>query len=247
MFPASHRIFARTAVVFLVCALPVFAQGRLFGHRHADPPGPCPTAVVLDFSVSTRAQEVRDCCTRELMYYEREVKTEKDRRGWWLGRQDLYFNSNVGRMAADLFADHLRDASLYNIISRGDLKYYYADKRDLIKKKLNLNGEALEKALLLLDPVAIGREMGVEKVIVGHICDSELRKGALPGSFASVASFQVAIFDVASGRLEYERCFRDHRNHSTQYFHYEKLAEEFGEEVRHHRGGQMVPAYTLPR
>ena len=224
--------------------LPAFAAAEVFGHHHSNPPGPCPTAVVLDFSVAPRVVEKRECCTRRLTYTEKELVTEKDYRGWWLSHQDIFVNSNVGRMAADIFSDYLRDNSLYAITSRGDLKYYYADKRDLITKKLDLKGDALEKALLQLDPVTIGKEMGVDKVIVGHICDSELRKAVAPGSFASVVSMNVAIFDVATGKLDWDKCYTKIRNHSTQYFHYEKIAEEFGEDVRHLRGGTMVPSWS---
>lgn len=229
-------------VVFAL--LPAVALAGWFGHQHSNPTGTCPTAVVLDFSVAPRVQERRDCCTRELGFFEKEVITEKDYRGWWFSHQDIFVNSNVGRMAADIFAEYLRDNALYSVVSREDLKYYYADKRDLITKKLNLKGEALEKALLQLDPVSIGKEMGVDKVIVGHICDSELRKAVAPGSFASVVSMQVVIFDVATGQLEFTKCYRKIRQHSTQYFHYEAIAEELGEDIRHHRGGTMVPSYS---
>lgn len=202
-------------------------------------PANCQTAVVLDFSVAPRADEKRDCCTRRLGYTEKEVVTEKDYRGWWLFHQDLYFNSNVGRMAADIFSDYLRDNGIYQVVSRGDLKYYYADKRDLIQKKLALKGDALEKSILQLDPVMIGREMGVDKVIVGHICDSELRKAVAPGSFTSVVSMNVAIFDVASGTLDFDKCYMDYRSHSTQYFHYEKLAAKFAKDVLGLRAGSV--------
>lgn len=212
-------------------SLPAFAQTQK--------PANCQTAVVLDFSVAPRADEKRDCCTRRLTYTEKQVVTEKDYRGWWLTHQDLFFNSNVGRMAADIFAEYLRDNGIYQVVSREDLKYYYADKRDLIQKKLQLKGDALERSLLQLDPVMIGREMGVDKVIVGHICDSELRKSMAPGSFASVVSMNVAIFDVASGTLDFDKCYQDIRNHSTQYFHYEKLAAIFAKDVLGLRAGSV--------
>jgi hypothetical protein len=199
--------------------------------------GACPpTAVVLDFSVSTRADAERDCCTRTISYYERDVETEKDSRGWWLGRQELYFNSNVGRMAADIFSDLLKEKGMIVPTSREDLKYYYADKKDLIRKKLNLNQKELDKAILKLDPVSIGKELAVDKVIVGHICDSELRKAVAPGSFASVVSMQVAIFDVATGHIEFQKCYKKIRNHSTQYFHYKNIAAEFSQDIRYARG-----------
>jgi hypothetical protein len=184
------------------------------------------SAVVLDFSISPRVSESRDCCTRRLGYTEKEVKTEKDSRGWWFGHQDIYINSNVGRIAADLISDQLRDAGIYKITSRGNLKYYYADKKDILRDKLKMTDDQLKKAILLLDPVQVGKELGVDKVVVGHICDSELRKAVAPGSFASVASFNVAVFDVKSGQMVFDKCYSKFGNHETQYFLYEKVAKQ---------------------
>lgn len=199
--------------------------------------GPAPTAVVLDFSVSPRVSESRDCQTRRINYREKDVQTEKDSRGWWLGRQDIYVNANIGRIAGDLLSERIAEDCVYRLTSREDLKYYYADKKDLIRKKHNLNSDDLKKAILLLDPVAIGRELKVDKVIVGHICDSELRKAVMPGSFASVASLTVAVFDVRSGQIEFQQSYTKIRNKSTQYFHFEKIAEEISYDIMSNRIG----------
>jgi len=240
------RLFAVLSlqVLMLGAIAPVHAQliPRL---KPKAPTGPAPSAVVVDFSVAPRVSESRDCCTREIGYTSKDVETEKDSRGWWLGRQDIYVNANVGRIAADLLSDQLHRDCVYSVQSRGNLKYYYADKKDLIKKKFpKMSNDDLKKAILLLDPVSIGREMGVEKVIVGHICDSELRKAVAPGSFASVASFSVAVFDVASGQIEFQQCYSKIRNHSTQYFHYEKIAEEVSHDIMVNRVGlQTIQQY----
>lgn len=227
------------ATFALVIGMVSVAQAQFARFQPAvRPPRPAPTAVVLDFSVSPRVSESRDCCTRRISYTEKEVVTEKDSRGWWFGRQDIYVNANIGRMASDLLTDELRETGIYNVRSRHDLKYYYADKKDLIKNKFgSMTSDDLKKAILLLDPVSIGRELGVQKVVVGHICDSELRKAVAPGSFASVASLTVAVFDVASGRMEFEKCYRKIAYHSTQYFQMERIAREVTKDIAFHRMG----------
>src|SRR5690606_8944658 len=127
MFKISH-FFA--ALLLVIIGVSGTAQAQLVPRLKPQPPaGPVPTAVVLDFSVSPRVKEWRDCCTREINYKARDVVTEKDSRGWWLGRQDIYVNANVGRMAADILTDELREQCVYQVRSRGDLKIYYADKR----------------------------------------------------------------------------------------------------------------------
>lgn len=223
------------ALAMIPC-LPVQAQFNLSNRPKITTAGP--TAVVLDFTVAPRVSESRDCCTRLVSYREKEVVTEKDSRGWWFGRQDIYVNSNVGRIAADRLTDELRKQCIYQVRSRADLRYYYADKKDLIRQKFgHLSSDELNKAVLVLDPVSIGREMGVQKVVVGHICDAELRKAVMPGSFASVASLTVAVFDVASGRMEFEKCYTKIANHSTQYFHFGKIAEEVTRDLAFQRVG----------
>lgn len=232
--------FGIFALLVGLVAMTASSPGQWLRRPAPTTPGPVPTAVVLDFSVGPRVSEKRDCCTRRIGYTEKEVVTEQDSRGWWLGRQDIYVNSNIGRIAADLLDERLREDCVYVPKSRGDLKYYYADKKDLLRDKFNLSSEELAKAILRLDPVSIGREMGVQKVVVGHICDAEVRKPRMPGSFASVASLTVAVFDVQSGRIEFEKCYVKIRNHSTQYFHFEKIAEEVSRDIQFLRAGQYV-------
>lgn len=242
---ASPVLATAIVLLFTGSAIAQFAKSQ----PPVQPPGPAPTAVVLDFSVAPRVSESREYGTRRLTYKEKEVVTEKDSRGWWLGRQDIYVNANIGRIAADLLTDKLRETGLYKVRSRHDLKYYYADKKDLIKKKYGkMSDDDLKKAILLLDPVSIGREMGVDKVIVGQICDSELRKAVAPGSFASVASFNVAVFDVASGRMEFEKCYRKIAYHSTQYFQFERVALAVTRDLAFHRmGSEYAANAAVPR
>lgn len=234
--------------VFLLPGMAVRAQSAF--HPRPQPTGPCPTAVVLDFTVAPRVVESRDCCTRRINYREREVITEKDSRGWWFNRQDIYVNANIGRIAADAVADKLKTDGIYQVRSRGDVKIYYADKKDLLNDRFSMTREEVNKAVLLLDPVSIGREMGVQKVVVGHICDGELRKSRVPGSFATVASFQVAVFDVASGMIEFQQCYTKFENHRTEYFAWQQMAKEVSHDILMNRVGmetvQQYQAYQQP-
>lgn len=233
-------------LALLISAGADFSVAQSAFHHKPQAAGPCPTAVVLDFSVAPRVVESRDCCTRRINYREREVVTEKDSRGWWLGRQDIYVNANIGRIAADLMAEKLREEGVYQVRSRGDLKIYYADKKDLLNKKFSMTRDEINKAILLFDPVSIGREMGVQKVVVGHICDSELRKPLAPASFATVASFQVAVFDVASGMIEFQQCYSKFENHRTQYFAWENMALEVSHDILQNRVGlETIQQYQV--
>jgi hypothetical protein len=177
--------------------------------------------------MAPRVTERRDVCTRELQYGTKPVETEKDRRGWWFSAQDVYHNANMGRISADLFSEALDEACTLKQYSREDLKLYYADKKEVLTAKLNITGKKLDQAILALSPVSIGREIGAKKVVVGHITDSEMRHNHVSGHFNSVASFDIAVYDVRSGKVEFEQCYSMENDHGSQYTLYEKAAKDF--------------------
>ncbi|RMH26972.1 MAG: hypothetical protein D6691_07315 [Candidatus Hydrogenedentota bacterium] len=192
-----------------------------------------PKAVVLDFTMAPRVVEYRDE-HRRLKYAEKPVETEKDVRGWWFGSNDVYYNANMGRIAADLFDEALHNAGLFNLVSRQDLRLYYADKKAYLQKKMKLGDKEAAQALEKLNPILIGRELGVEKVIVGHICDSEFRKNRTFGPFASVTSFQVSVYDVRTGELEFTRNYGGHDLFASQYTNFERRAARFVRDLKKH-------------
>lgn len=187
---------------------------------------------VLDFSMAPRVVEKRDECTRKLHYAEKPVEAEKDIRGWWFGAQDVYYNDNMGRIGADLFEEAIAGTSLYELYRRSDLKYYYADKKDVLRGKLKMSSKELEQSVLALNPVAIGREIGVDKVVVGHISDSEMRHNRAFGPYSSAASFEVSVYDVKTGKQEYTRQFYKVKGFRSQYSIFEKAASQFVKDLQ---------------
>jgi hypothetical protein len=189
-------------------------------------PGPQVSVVVLDFTMAPRVAEKRDE-RRRLQYSDKPVETEKDRRGWWFGSNDVYYNSNMASIAGDLFEEKLRDCGAFRMYSRQDLRLYYADKKDFLKKKMTLDEKQAAKSIEMLNPVSIGRELGVDKVVTGYICDSEFRKNRTFGPFASVSSFTVSVYDTRTGNLEFTKNYGGHDMFASQYTHFERRAERF--------------------
>jgi hypothetical protein len=220
-----------------VMSLTVNADAFLFKKKA---PVPCPTmsVVVLDFSMAPRVREDRSCETGEFYYDTKKVETEKDIRGYWFGSQDVYYNENMGRIAADLFTEALCAHQVFQIYRRADLKLYYADKKDVLKSKFKMSSGKLNEAILTLNPVAIGQEIGVEKVIVGHICDAEMRKNRTFGPWSSAASFTISIYDVKTGQLDFSSEYADVDSLSSQYSLFEKHAEDFVDDVVKHYTNQ---------
>ncbi len=217
-------------VVVVIAAVGAWAGSKA---RKAEEGARCTLRLaVIDFSMAPRVVEKRDECTRKLHYAEKDVKTEKDVRGWWFGAQDVYFNENMGRVAADLFEEAIGATSCYELYRRSNLKYYYADKKDILRDKLKLSGKELEKAMLALNPVAIGREIGVDKVVVGHITDSEMRHNRAFGPYSSAASFEVSVYDCKTGKQEYTRQFSNVKAFHSQYSLFEKAASQFATDLQ---------------
>lgn len=233
-WPAAARLLA--VLLLGVCAAAAGAEARRSPRAQAPVSGSNITAVVLDFCVVPRVVERRDPCTRKLEWNEKPVQAEKDVRGWWFGSQDIYYNPNIGRVAADIVSSALMESGALNMHSREDLKYYYADKRDALRAKLKLSSKQLDRALLMLDPVKIGRELGLDKVIAGKICDSETRHSRAFGYFASAVSFNVTVYDVASGKAEYARDFRGIMGLGSQSLTIEENAKELAAELKQRYG-----------
>ena len=187
---------------------------------------PGPRVAVLDFPMAPRLTEWRDE-NRRLQQDVKPVKAEKEVRGWWFNSQNIYFNGNLGRIAGNLYAEALRATGVMQVVSRQDIKYYYANKREKLAAKFKLNDEEMDAALAKIDPLAIGRELGVDKVVVGRICDSELRHSRAFGYFGTAQSLNVVVLDVATGQAEYERGAFDFKGRTTQYGALEEEAGKF--------------------
>jgi curli biogenesis system outer membrane secretion channel CsgG len=218
------------ALAVLLLGAVAFAQSRPAAAREASAPcpvSPCPRIVVLDFSLAPRIVETRDE-NRRLQYSDKTVETEKEVRGWWFGSTDVYFNDGIGKTAADLFSEALRDQAGFNQYSRENLRYYYADKKDVVRDKLGMKDEKeLDRAMWTLNPVSVGREVGADKVVVGHICDSEKRRSRAFGYNGTMNAYQVSVYDVRTGRMEYSQEFYGWRGRRSQYGAFEEDAAKF--------------------
>ncbi|MGB9691480.1 MAG: hypothetical protein ACPL7D_04870 [Candidatus Sumerlaeaceae bacterium] len=223
------RISLMLAVASFLAGASIAGAWSIFGSKKSvtePPPQEKIRIAVLDFSVAPRIVERRDE-HRRLVRTEKPVETEKDVRGWWFGSNDVYYNANIGRIAADIFDEELRKLPELAVYSRQDLRLFYTEKRAKIEKKLKLDEKSAAASLDKLDPIAVGRELGVDKVLLGRICDAELRKNRTFGPFASVTSFNVTVYDVKSGRVDFSESYAGHDNFKSVYGNIEGRAKKF--------------------
>ena len=214
----------RFALAAVLVAAAIGASAASSGSRRGQ--AARPKVVVLDFSLAPMTIETRDE-NRQLVKTDKPVETSKQIRGWWLGGQNVYYNANMGRIAADLFSSAIREGCTYDVISRENLKYYYADKRDVLRKTLKLDEKQANDAILQLDPLKVGREVGADKVVVGAICDSERRHSRASGYYATVSNYTVRVLDVRTGAEDYSTQFVGYHGHQNPYGAFEADAAQF--------------------
>lgn len=223
--PVARRWPAVLAVA-LLAGLPLLAAAQPCPVAKA-----CPTIAVLDFALMDRCLEERDPCTRELNYEQKPYETGKHIRGWWTSAQNVYYNANIGRQAADIVTREIQAQGVAKTVSRQQIRYYMQDKRDLLQSKLDLDEKQSYLALLKLDPVQVGRELGADKVVVGRICDAELRNSRFSTYFASAATFEVAVIDVRSGQVEWNESYGGWRGHQSLYGAFEHYGRQVVEDI----------------
>ncbi len=190
-----------------------------------------PALLVLDFEVLPRLVESRDENRRKVIT-PAEVETTKDRRGWWFNSQNVYINSNAGRLVATELARELEQGGPFTLTSREDLKIYMADKADALKDTLKLSDPDARRATGVLDPVQVGREMGARYVIRGQVVDLEMRHSRVFGLFAAGGTARAAVFNTQTGQMEHSVEARQMRFTGTTLTAAEALAKDLANQIR---------------
>ncbi len=159
-------------------------------------------------------------------------KARREMHGWWFGARDVWRNPGMGRVAADLFAHELNRLPFVHMVSRVDIKYYMANKRDLIRTKLEERRLLLEQsenprdrdearkiramteadlerqlAQLCTKEAAsgVGRELKTDRILVGQIHNIALNHNRTIHWFWSTVDLEVDLVDVDSGRVVWHK------------------------------------------
>jgi hypothetical protein len=204
------------------------------GPTTIDDPARRPAVVVPDFEVLPRLVETRDE-NRRLIRTPTEVETTRDRRGWWFTAQNVYVNSNAGRLVADELTREFQRTGLFRPISREDIKVYMADKSMALRDGLGMDEKESRKALGLLDPVRVGREMGADYVARGQVVDLEMRHSRVFGLFAAGGSARAALINTRTGQTEVVTSARQMRFVNTTLSAAEGLARQLSDQIRTHQ------------
>ncbi len=141
-------------------------------------------------------------------------------KGWWLGARDIYKNKNAGMIYADIFAEELQKISSFDVYKRSEYKYYRADLESTIKKKFSAfdddkNVGKLEEVLVSVDPIIIGKELGVDRVLTGEVDSYFTSHHRAFHNWSSKVEVSAKIIEVSTGKVEWEAKYADKKSFSA--------------------------------
>jgi len=140
-------------------------------------------------------------------------ENEKYIKGWWFGSRDIYKNKNAGNIYADIFAEELEKSGLFKVYKRSELKYYMADLRKKLQKEYpalaeDVNKNKCDEIINNIDPVTIGKDLGIEKVLTGEIDNCYTAHSRAFHTWASKVSVTAKIIDVKTGKIDWEMKYK---------------------------------------
>lgn len=200
-----------------LCALSAIAVSCAAPPIKPLPPAPSFRLAVLDFAVPS---EWRDPVMPD--------KLKKERKGWWFGSRDIWRNPGYGRAAADALAREMNQLPFVHMVSRADVAYYMGAKLKLIRETLDEQRRKLEKSDNLKDwqeaeriraltdadydrlvetlpPREIGRELKVDRVLVGRVHEAYLAHNRTIHWYWSRVDIEAQLIDVESGKALWSR------------------------------------------
>jgi hypothetical protein len=128
--------------------------------------------------------------------------------GWWFGSRSVYRNENVGRNVADEVAKTLRGLPYIDLASRLDYRYYIEGKRQLLEvafeevEDIKYETQDYDRMIETIDPIEIGRELGVDLVVAGHVDNAYMAHNRTVEWIWSGVEIRVDVLNVRTGQRE---------------------------------------------
>lgn len=157
----------------------------------------------------------------------------KGREGWWLGGKDVYRSQNIGVQASDVIARRLNRAENLTIEPRYDLRYYMADKAELLRAEYpNLTNAQIDHLVIETvseNAVDVGRELQVDRVLTGRVLSERMTHHRTFHTWKSEIEIEVTLWNVNQGDKVFTKVFEETRRFSSPQLALESLADEFAD------------------
>lgn len=149
-------------------------------------------------------------------------------RGWWFGARTLRRNPRAGAMMAETLSRKMSNLEFLNLYSAIELKYYFADKRQLLKESYpNLTDPELDRTLAQAPKVEFAKELGADKVLTGRIISQYMGENRTIHWWWAVLEVEVQVIDAASGKTEWS----GHYNLRNQFASQSDMQERFADRL----------------
>jgi hypothetical protein len=179
----------------------------------------------------------------------------KDFGGWWFSSRGLFHNPGLGRVGADAFSRQLSRLSFIHNVSRVDIKYYMADKRERIKTVLQERQSQLEKSanpreqkeaqriqtmseadydrmVERLPAREVGKELKADRVLVGRIHDAYLAHNRTIHWYWSFVDLEINLVDVDTGNIVWHKRAQYKKNFASTAFVLDIAAQDMVEMMK---------------
>ncbi len=203
-----------------------------------------PRAVVTDFSIAPHMVYSRDE-NRERNDWPEAHQTVRQKSGWWMTSENVYYNENIGISAREILSKDL--SCLFDMVSQYELEASLAKKREAISDQLNVDGPALTRAVAKISPVRLGRELNADYVVTGHFDSVSSRANRFWGYVKSPLSVTVMAYDTRTGKNLFTKNYHITGWGHSQYGSFKKLSPTIVHDISlalQCRAEQRSKAYT---
>ena len=153
--------------------------------------------------------------------------------GWWFGADTIRQNPRAGDMMADTLARSMAPLDFINLYSAIDLRYYFADKRELLQDAYPyLQDEEIRALMAQVPRVDFGRELGADKILTGRIVKHRMIENRTIHWWSSELDVECQVIDVLTGEVEWRKQYAYDELFESQNSLQEKLAKDFIEDIK---------------
>jgi PBP1b-binding outer membrane lipoprotein LpoB len=162
-------------------------------------------------------------------------------RGWWFGARTIRENPRAGIMLSETLNRRMAALKFLNLYTSIDLKYYFADKRKLLKDAYaQMTDAEIETALRNVAPIEFGKELSADKVLSGRIVSQYMAENRTFHWWWGVLVAELQVTDVATGKIEWSRVYSLSQQFASQSDMQEMLADRLIDDLEQNYFKPMI-------
>jgi len=157
------------------------------------------------------------------------ITATKEIKGWWFGSHDVLRNPNMGRWVSDRYSRALNQTPNLTTVPRVRIKYYFADKTDLIKSNFSRQFNDQELLTLLYQAPAdrFGQELETDYILRGKVNDCYTGRNRTIDTYWSYIDLSAEMIDSRNGTVVWSSAFKLKKRWHSQLSMTDLAIQEF--------------------